>query len=50
MVGGGKILTLLTILLLFLTLGTDTIDGPPGFLGNACIVGLVTHDVIDTIL
>ena len=49
-VGGGKILALLTLLLLFLAFGLDTIDGPPGILGNACITGLGTLDDIDTLL
>jgi hypothetical protein len=49
-VGGGKILALLTLLLLFLAFGLDTIDGPPGILGNACITGLGTLDDIDTVL
>ncbi len=49
-VGGGKILALLTILMLFLMLGTDMIDGPLGILGNAFITGLGTLDDIDTIL
>jgi hypothetical protein len=48
--GGGEILVLLTILLMFLMLGTDTIDGPPGILGNACITSLGTLDDIDTVL
>jgi hypothetical protein len=47
---GGKILALLTILLLFLTLGTDTIDGPLGILANACITGMGTLDDMDTVL
>ncbi len=49
-VGGGNILALLTLLLLFLTFGLDTIDGPPGILGNACITGLGTLDDIVTVL
>jgi hypothetical protein len=47
---GGKILVLLTLLMLFLMFGLDTINGPPGILGNACITGLGTLDDIDTIL
>ncbi len=49
-VGGGKILALLTLLLLFLTFGLDTIDGPPGISGNSNITGLRTLDDIDTVL
>ncbi len=49
-VGGGKILALLTILLLLLTLGMDPIDSPPGILGNVCITGMGTLDDIDTVL
>jgi hypothetical protein len=49
-VGGGEILALLTLLLLFLAFGSDTIDGPPGILGNACITGLGTLEDIDTVL
>jgi hypothetical protein len=47
---GGKILVLLTLLLLFVMPGLDTIYGPPGILGNACITGLGTLDDIDTVL
>jgi hypothetical protein len=49
-VRGGKILALLTILLLFLMLDTDTINGPLGILGNACITGLGTLSDKDTVL
>jgi hypothetical protein len=48
--GGGEILALLTLLLLFLAFSSDMIDGPPGILGNACITGLGTLDDIDTVL
>jgi hypothetical protein len=49
-VGGGEILALLTLMLLFLMPGSDTINGSPGILGNACITCLGTLDDIDTVL